>query len=65
MRGLRYLRIAIVYGLYRIVVYTNVCAEIELRKVKVPLIICLGTEGVSARREGQYIDEVISHLTIN
>ena len=51
-RGLRYLRIAIVYGLYRIVVYINVCAEIELLKVKVPLI-CLCTEGVSARREGR------------
>ena len=42
--GLRYLSIAIVHGLYRIVVYTHVCAEIELPKVKVPLI-CLGTEG--------------------
>ena len=52
-RGLRYLRIAIVYGLYRIVVYINVCAEIELLKVKVPLI-CLCTKGVSARREGRY-----------
>ena len=51
-RGLRYLRIAIVYGLYRIVVYTNVCAEIELLKVKVPFI-CLCMEGVSARREGR------------
>ena len=40
---------AIVYALYRIVAYTNVDAEIELLKVKVPLI-CLGTEGVSLRR---------------
>jgi hypothetical protein len=39
------------------VVYTNVYAEIELLKVKVPLIY-LGTEGVSARREGRYTEKV-------
>ena len=33
--------------------YSNVCAEIELLKVKVPPI-CLGTEGVSPRRERRY-----------
>lgn len=33
---------------------TMVWAEIQLIKVKVPLI-CLGTEGVSPRRDGRYI----------
>jgi hypothetical protein len=49
-RGFRYLKIAIVYGLYRIVIYINVYAKIELLKIKIPLIY-LYTKGVSARRE--------------
>ena len=35
----------------------NVCAEIELLKVKVPLI-CLGTEGVSLRVSTEYLPTV-------
>jgi hypothetical protein len=49
-RGLRYLRIAIIYGLYRIMIYINVCAEIELLKVKVPFIYFC-TEDISIRKK--------------
>jgi hypothetical protein len=48
--------IAIAHNLYRTMANINVCAEIELLKVKVPLI-CLGTEGVSPHREGRYTDQ--------
>ena len=43
--------------MYRTIANINVCAEIKLLKVKVPLI-CLGTQGVSARREGRYLASV-------
>lgn len=51
-RDLGCLGIAIAHDLHRTVVNIIVCAEIQLVKVKVPLM-CLGTEGVSPRRDGR------------
>ena len=42
---------------------TIVWAEIQLVKVKVPLI-CLGTEGVSPRRDGRYNASLLLDSTV-
>jgi hypothetical protein len=40
-------------GASKLLASINACADIECAEIKVPLI-CLGTTGVSLRREGRY-----------
>jgi hypothetical protein len=52
-------RIATKYNLYKDIRIIDVCTELEMLKVKVPNT-CLGTAGVSLRREGRYINLPVS-----
>ena len=41
------------YDLYKNIGYADVCTELEMPEVKVPIIF-FGAQGFSARRDGRY-----------